>query len=317
MKKHILLLFPAFLMSSCNGVSQSKTTIIRYCDDDYVAVNNINFRLDVRGYTEIKDISFSLYTTSNNIDPTTIELKNGIIYRESNGARYNVFSKEQIYLENEIENHNSFDVSLPTTLSEEKYQFIFEVFGKTIKYNLYFNPENYFNVYYKINGEIISSEVVHKGGFATHGFTYENPNHLEFARSWVDEEGTYTTRNPIFKDTYFIPVMEPAISYLTTSSDLYAYVKDIKHVFRDGVCVLDETYENKPIGIGSRWNYYGYITDLYLPRTLACVSNFAFEDTTNLKIHYPESQETWNQKINYTGGFGSGTTIIFNSSFSY
>lgn len=323
------LILPAFLVgcsNNRNGGSQSSnanqesSVISRYIDDDEPIVEkNIKFTLTstLQSISYSKSTSLDLCLTSGNIEQTEVELKNGYIYRESNGAKYNVFKSETFVLENDIQKYNYYYFTIPTLVTEENYQFVFEVFNKTIKFNLYYNPANFFNVYYRVNNEVINTERVHKGDCAKLNYVYENPNHLYYSSGWVGETETINSLTPITKDVYVKPKLSDAVEYLTTSSDTISYVYSIKHIFSDKVCVLQESYKNKPVGILYSWNNTTGITDLYLPESFASVGVNCFKYTENLKIHYPGSEEKWNTVISYTGGFGSGTRMVFNSSFSY
>lgn len=319
-KTNLLSLVLLFLLAGCAPASGSSdkndSTIKRYIDDEErIQIDDFSLRVDTIGLST-NNAGFNIFVTSDKLEKTELILENGYFYRESNGAKYEAFEKYAMYLENEIEERYYCVVKLPTTLLDENYQLFFNVLGKTIQYNFYYNPNNFFDVDYKAENKIIKTERVHKGDFATLNYLYECPDHLQYATTWVGESETIDSRTPITKNVTLVPVLKEAVSYTTSYYDEHAWVYNVDHVFLDKVCVLRESYKNKPISLVYSWSTMLDLTDLYLPRSLASISYGTFSSIYNLRIHYPGTQAEWNA-LNYTSGFGNGTTVILNSSFTY
>lgn len=320
MKKTLLLLAAVVGLAGCTTTNKESekdndSVINQYIDDGTViSVNDFEFRLDINTQGTAKKVYLPLYVTSKKLEKTELVLKNGYLYRESNGAKYEVFSTETLQLENDVEDYNLFSATLPSSLSEEKYQFIFEVLDTTVKYYLYNNPANYFTVSYKAENKIVHTETVHKGDYYK-GYTYGFSNHLQYAKSWHGQDKTVTARTPITENVTLVAIEEEAVKYITTNLDTYSWISSFDYVFEDGICVLREEYKSKPIGIVHQLSSTLGIKDLYLPESLVRVGSRVFKNVENLTIHYPGTEDEWNTKFSYDDGFGAGTKIVFNSSY--
>ena len=324
MKRVLLFLAAIPVLTGCSPVNnggeiekKDDSVIAQYIDDGKViSVEDFEFRLDLDPRGTSKNIFIPFYVTSKKLEKTELKLQNGYIYRESNGAKYEAFTLETLQLENEVEKYRLYNVQLPSSLTEEKYQFVFTALNKTITYYLYNNPANYFTVSYKAENKIVHTETVYKGEYYK-GYTYGYADHFQYVKNWVGEGKTVTAKTPITEDVTLVPIPEEAVKYATTNLDTFSWISSINYIFDDGVCILREQYQEKPIGIlNSLAKNVGFY-DLYLPATFAHAGYRVFKTVENLTIHYPGTEDAWNSKIAYTDGFGTGTKLVFNSSYGY
>ena len=321
-----LLMFPLTLvfLAGCNKQSSPKKYSV-YLDNSEVdtgsfviattnayAYGSVNYNLTI--YLSIKN------TTSKTIP---IDFKNPVVVKESNKAKYTVTTGYYIdsFIESGITEQFYFSSTIPTSLDEQYY---FSITFNDVNYEvrLYETPDELredLTISYFVNDNLVNIDSIKKGRKITHNFVYESEDHLSYAVTWKDSNGTaYQAGSTVNENLVLYGNALSNVSILTTSSDTYSFVNSINHVPNDGILVVAPRYYNKEICIN---NYAIYnnsqIREIYLPNTIHHIYNGNFDRLANLStIHYAGTESEWNA-IPTTSTIPSSVTLVFNSSFSY
>ena len=252
-----------------------------------------------------------------------IDFWNPVVTKESSNAQYSmsIGYYADSHIESGMTKQFSFGATIPTSLDE---QYTFSVRFNNINYDvhLYETPDELredLTISYFVNNNLVNVDSIKKGRKITHNFVYESEDHLSYAITWKDSNGTtYQVGSIVNENLVLYGNALSNLSILTTSSDTYSFVNSINHVPNDGILVVAPRYYNKEICIN---NYAIYnnsqIREIYLPNTIHHIYNGNFEGLANLStIHFAGSEAEWNA-IPTTSTIPSSVTLVFNSSFRY
>lgn len=315
----------AIILSGCNSVNssnnsskdvenndsssmkESEKTIELYKDSKSVTIDdNTNIKLD-EVYSSgwgTGNRSLSAYVIIKNLSTSTqtYGISDMKLIKESTDASYTVTSNNLMFeksftLEAELEKNLNFSSTIPSDITEDNYKLCFIMNNHEVIFHLYETPDSLREdrtVSYYLNDKLVNTSVVKEGRQVNEVYTYESDDHLSYCDSWKTKDNEKLSFSTIINSNLNVygSLMEN-ISFVSFSSDRYAFVEKVNHVPSDKLLVIPHTNGGKEIAISNYAIYNLDVKKIYIPNTTRKIYGGNFTKIGNADIYYEGSQEEW------------------------
>ena len=324
-----LLLLTGHALVACSSGSTSNASASVYLDNSYAENDVISLQTTYYSFHQNNDSSWSSSITVSikNLSNSPISLRIGetSVLRESTNYKYSVTNNiiGEVTIDSELSRTVSFSSKIPTSVSEENYNFSTQINGFQYTVKLRETPDSErkdLTVTYSIGGSIVKTSTVKERRPLKESYVYENPNHLTHCSSWADSNGKTVSQSTIVNEDMTLNGKEVEnLDYFELHDSLDSSIQKVLYTPSDGVVVIPEKHGQYTVKTLANYGIFQLPTlkTLYLPSTMTKFYYGNFQQCPKLKtIHFAGTEAQWNSIISSSSSaVPTGVTVKFNASF--